>query len=668
MITAFVLFFAPLAVAIPKQFQANCDINPNLPFCDNQKPVAKNKDESNDQRACNQLRSEYYMNCTGVKKKRDEFCAAYENICVRGDLAEFGLNDESSSKTIKKSKKRKTKKKPVKHTVGPNQKVENVIKIESGSTFNNEDDYLKPKKTLESPFDSESESSSLKANSRKTENRRSTKETVGRKNKKQEENDEKVEEDDNDLTTTTKTTRFNRKQSNSEDDALTTSSKTSKAAKSVQSSSGKIDQESSATSRKATKSSKTSESSKPSETSEKGETEEKDYSEFCAEYKRRFLYVCPDPFRFGQRAAVFCPVYAERCHVPLPDKPIVPTDPPPPTSEDLVAQNPFAQQICNQYQGFAASYCQNLAALQMGVVRDGCNKYQRYCTKRGGTVQNGSNNFNPWNRPVSQPQNFVAPSPWSTQVSFQPRPFPTGLPGHPSNESFFNAECENPRGGIEKCETNTACYEASFAVAYQYAIVRGCVEQFTGDNKDFIQTYTPFCEYAQSSTPIYTDTTDHVDAPYIGVKICNTKDCNSEITSHAATKAQWGSENGVVCNLKTSIQCISCKYFDGYGHCWWDTQNFCTGAYCIKNIGTVNGRRYEIRGCAGIRPLHVDYCYDFEDEKELLFLGEHLALKTKGTQCVCDGGRCNDSPPRVSNTISYIFTIIIMVILTLTNI
>lgn len=35
-------------------------------------------------------------------------------------------------------------------------------------------------------------------------------------------------------------------------------------------------------------------------------TPERDYSEFCAEYKQRFLYVCPDPFRYA-RASLLCP-------------------------------------------------------------------------------------------------------------------------------------------------------------------------------------------------------------------------------------------------------------------------------------------------------------------------------------------------------------------------
>uniref|UniRef100_A0AC34GSK9 Uncharacterized protein n=1 Tax=Panagrolaimus sp. ES5 TaxID=591445 RepID=A0AC34GSK9_9BILA len=108
----------------------------------------------------------------------------------------------------------------------------------------------------------------------------------------------------------------------------------------------------------------------------------KDYTQFCKEYKQRFLYVCPDPFRFGQRAAVFCPIYSERCHVPVPEKPILPTERPRtnPISEALTQR----QRACTQYRSFAITYCNNPFALQSYNVREGCAKYRRWCTRRSG--------------------------------------------------------------------------------------------------------------------------------------------------------------------------------------------------------------------------------------------------------------------------------------------
>lgn len=102
----------------------------------------------------------------------------------------------------------------------------------------------------------------------------------------------------------------------------------------------------------------------------------RDYSEFCDEYKQRFLYVCPDPFRFGQRAAVFCPIYSERCKLPVPDRPI-----PPESKQRPVAGNANpVQQLCNQYRGFALVYCANPFIAQQPTIRDGCQKFWKFCT------------------------------------------------------------------------------------------------------------------------------------------------------------------------------------------------------------------------------------------------------------------------------------------------
>uniref|UniRef100_A0A914QJQ1 Uncharacterized protein n=1 Tax=Panagrolaimus davidi TaxID=227884 RepID=A0A914QJQ1_9BILA len=88
------------------------------------------------------------------------------------------------------------------------------------------------------------------------------------------------------------------------------------------------------------------------------------------------------PFRFGQRAAVFCPIYSERCHVPVPEKPILPTERPRtnPISEALSQR----QRACVQYRSFAITYCNNPFALQSYNVRQGCEKYRRWCVRRSG--------------------------------------------------------------------------------------------------------------------------------------------------------------------------------------------------------------------------------------------------------------------------------------------
>ncbi|KAK6734074.1 hypothetical protein RB195_017694 [Necator americanus] len=104
-----------------------------------------------------------------------------------------------------------------------------------------------------------------------------------------------------------------------------------------------------------------------------------DFTKFCREFKNRYLFVCPDPFRFGQKAVVFCPIYSERCHVPLPDRPVVPTRKPPPGRRSSTVER-----VCRSYRGFAETYCNNPFTLSQPQYREGCEKYWRFCTRRNG--------------------------------------------------------------------------------------------------------------------------------------------------------------------------------------------------------------------------------------------------------------------------------------------
>ncbi|KAK6059593.1 hypothetical protein COOONC_02774 [Cooperia oncophora] len=103
------------------------------------------------------------------------------------------------------------------------------------------------------------------------------------------------------------------------------------------------------------------------------------FTKFCKEFKNRYLFVCPDPFRFGQKAVVFCPIYSERCHVPLPDRPVLPTRKPP-----TGRRSNYVERICRSYRGFAETYCSNPFTLSQPQYREGCEKYWRFCTRRNG--------------------------------------------------------------------------------------------------------------------------------------------------------------------------------------------------------------------------------------------------------------------------------------------
>uniref|UniRef100_A0A8R1DGM2 ShKT domain-containing protein n=1 Tax=Caenorhabditis japonica TaxID=281687 RepID=A0A8R1DGM2_CAEJA len=117
--------------------------------------------------------------------------------------------------------------------------------------------------------------------------------------------------------------------------------------------------------------------SSSSSTSSDPSPKKKSFARFCKEFKNRYLYVCPDPFRFGQKAIVFCPVYSEKCHVPLPDKPVVPQR----KSSKKRGPGGAVNQLCRSYQGFAMNYCNNPLLTAQPQYRTACDKYWRYCGK-----------------------------------------------------------------------------------------------------------------------------------------------------------------------------------------------------------------------------------------------------------------------------------------------
>ncbi|GMR37843.1 hypothetical protein PMAYCL1PPCAC_08038, partial [Pristionchus mayeri] len=104
-------------------------------------------------------------------------------------------------------------------------------------------------------------------------------------------------------------------------------------------------------------------------------TRKPDFTEFCRKFKNRYLFVCPNPFRFGQKAVVFCPIYSERCDVPLPDKPVVP-------QRKGSGRNVAVHRLCASYANFANQYCHNPLFLSQAQYRESCEKYWRFCSPR----------------------------------------------------------------------------------------------------------------------------------------------------------------------------------------------------------------------------------------------------------------------------------------------
>uniref|UniRef100_A0A0N5BBG7 ShKT domain-containing protein n=1 Tax=Strongyloides papillosus TaxID=174720 RepID=A0A0N5BBG7_STREA len=117
---------------------------------------------------------------------------------------------------------------------------------------------------------------------------------------------------------------------------------------------------------------KTPITTEPPFTKVKAKARKTDWVAFCKQYKPRFLYVCPNPFPYGPRAIVFCPLYSERCNLAVPERPVNPNSS---SSFSKKARN----NLCEQYRGFAAQYCGNPVAMMQPNVRDGCEKYRRFC-------------------------------------------------------------------------------------------------------------------------------------------------------------------------------------------------------------------------------------------------------------------------------------------------
>uniref|UniRef100_A0A0K0D1A5 BPTI/Kunitz inhibitor domain-containing protein n=1 Tax=Angiostrongylus cantonensis TaxID=6313 RepID=A0A0K0D1A5_ANGCA len=92
------------------------------------------------------------------------------------------------------------------------------------------------------------------------------------------------------------------------------------------------------------------------------------FTKFCEEFMNRYLF-----------AVVFCPIYSERCHVPLPNRPVVPTRKPP-----LGRRSRAIERLCRSYRGFAETYCSNPFALSQSRYREGCERYWRFCVRRNG--------------------------------------------------------------------------------------------------------------------------------------------------------------------------------------------------------------------------------------------------------------------------------------------
>ncbi|CAD5212611.1 unnamed protein product [Bursaphelenchus okinawaensis] len=216
----------------------------------------------------------------------------------------------------------------------------------------------------------------------------------------------------------------------------------------------------------------------------------------------------------------------------------------------------------------------------------------------------------------------------------------TGLPTQPEDMAYTkNCAGSLSNVNIKNCGSS-ACYAAAFVIQGRYAVIRGCPEEFIKDSNVPAAATAQICEYAHytGTAQVGVDGTD-VANPFTGINICVTNRCNHASAidnSEAFARNPWQNVN---CKEKSAtVQCIECTHFDGEGWCNWDSKVTCTGSYCTKVVGSLNGRRFEHRGCTSINPLQVDYCYPFNRPINISLLGMSINQELKGTQCICAAG------------------------------
>uniref|UniRef100_A0A183BZ59 Protein quiver n=1 Tax=Globodera pallida TaxID=36090 RepID=A0A183BZ59_GLOPA len=103
-------------------------------------------------------------------------------------------------------------------------------------------------------------------------------------------------------------------------------------------------------------------------------------------------------------------------------------------------------------------------------------------------------------------------------------------------------------------------------------------------------------------------------------------------------------ESALITTSTKVVECVQCSRYDWDGDCHWNIREYCTGAWCTKTIGYVNGRWLEQRGCAPINPLNSQVCTKIETESALTELsGQDVKMRMSTEQCFCKQNRCNSA-------------------------
>ncbi|KAI6227979.1 hypothetical protein M3Y95_00573900 [Aphelenchoides besseyi] len=222
----------------------------------------------------------------------------------------------------------------------------------------------------------------------------------------------------------------------------------------------------------------------------------------------------------------------------------------------------------------------------------------------------------------------------------------TGLPTYPKNSTkFFKEDCLDRLDDTDKeCPTASCFFGVYVLSSGEYTVVRGCVDDFVDNSNGGAPSIgNGQCEYAQSNKAVVIS--DKVyPRPYVGWIVCSNKDnCNNRQVNKDTANLAWDEVTSTIpCTILSSkTRCIECSHVDGRGRCHHDTKTSCTGAYCTKLNGKLNGRWFEIRGCSNINPLGVLTCTGYQKTMVIEQLAGTINQSYWANSCMCQGEICN---------------------------
>ncbi|KAL3121142.1 hypothetical protein niasHT_006047 [Heterodera trifolii] len=220
-----------------------------------------------------------------------------------------------------------------------------------------------------------------------------------------------------------------------------------------------------------------------------------------------------------------------------------------------------------------------------------------------------------------------------------------------------------------------SCIEMLVVADGIYSVLRGCLSDFF----DFPPSNgEEGCTWGLSSENALIATSEKgelVQNVRVGVNLCPAKEgtqCNSLLrpsVEYAQGKQQTDASTSAAgnawpysCRKSTSmVQCLQCSRYDWDGDCHWNYREYCTGAWCTKTIGYVNGRWLEQRGCAPFNPLNSQICTKVETNAALSELsGQNIDIHVSSEQCFCNQNRCNGTfTPKTLTALSVLWPLIL---------